>query len=97
MLNVRDDVDFAVRPSYGDTGGGGVEAEENQSLGQVAEERWPPWVVQLTKGTDRKGYCWMLDITDGTVTRYCAVKSGYEPTYPQGDTRAPGGTGSATK
>ncbi|KAK8137868.1 hypothetical protein PG984_001248 [Apiospora sp. TS-2023a] len=71
VLNVRDDVGFAVRPSYGDAGGG------------VA-----PWVVQLTTGTDREGYCWMLDTTDGTVTRYCAMKSEYEPTYPQGDARA---------
>ncbi|KAK8082815.1 hypothetical protein PG996_001596 [Apiospora saccharicola] len=87
-LNVRDDVGFVIRPSYGNVGGG-VEAEEDPGREQfVSEERWPPWVVQLTTGTDRESYCWMLDTTDGTVTRYCAVKSEYEPTYPQGDGRA---------
>lgn len=54
---------------------------------QVLEERWPPWVVQLTTGSDREGSCWMLDTTDGTVTRYCVMKSEYAPTYPRGDAR----------
>ncbi|ETS80488.1 hypothetical protein PFICI_08017 [Pestalotiopsis fici W106-1] len=51
-------------------------------------EKWPPWVVQLTTGTDREGSCYMLDTTDGTVTKYCAVGYLYEPTYNEGDPRA---------
>ncbi|KAH6658132.1 hypothetical protein BKA67DRAFT_656353 [Truncatella angustata] len=51
-------------------------------------EKWPPWVVQLTTGTDREGSCYMLDTTDGTVTQYCVVGYLYEPTYDKEDPRA---------
>ncbi|KAI0379781.1 hypothetical protein F5Y04DRAFT_114391 [Hypomontagnella monticulosa] len=79
VFNVRNDCGFAISPNYGDGEG------ENTA---AAEERWPPWVVQLTTGTDREGSCWMLDTSDGTVTRYCVMKYVYAPTYPKDDPRA---------
>lgn len=54
-------------------------------------ERWPPWVVQLTSGMDREGRCYMLDTTDGTVTKYVMTDSGCaadEPTYAEDDPRS---------
>lgn len=83
VFNVRDDCGFATRPDYGD--GDGDDEQEQQG---AVEERWPPWVMQLTTGTDREGSCWMLDTSDGTVTRYCVMKSVYPPTYPEDDPRA---------
>lgn len=38
VLNVRDDVGFAVGPDYGDGGGGGVKAAEDQSRERVVVE-----------------------------------------------------------
>ncbi|TGJ81566.1 hypothetical protein E0Z10_g7209 [Xylaria hypoxylon] len=55
---------------------------------RAEEETWPPWVVQLTTGTDREGQCLMLDTTDGTVTMYCVMRYLYEPTYSSDDPRA---------
>ncbi|KAI1415064.1 hypothetical protein F5Y13DRAFT_187749 [Hypoxylon sp. FL1857] len=52
------------------------------------EERWSPWVVQLTAGTDREANCYMLDTTDGTVTRYCVMQCLYDPRYDKGDPRS---------
>ncbi|KAI1420681.1 hypothetical protein F5Y12DRAFT_772013 [Xylaria sp. FL1777] len=75
VYNVRDDAGFVTRR--------GVEPER-----QAEEEAWPPWVVQLTTGTDREGQCYMLDTTDGTVTAYYICRSLYEPTYASDDPRA---------
>ncbi|KAI0120467.1 hypothetical protein F4776DRAFT_235992 [Hypoxylon sp. NC0597] len=49
---------------------------------------WPEWVVQLTAGRDREEWVLLLDMTDGTVTRYYAMYYVYEPTYPEGDPRS---------
>jgi hypothetical protein len=57
-------------------------------LFDVADKQWPPWVVQLTAGTDREGHCYMLDTTDGTITRYCNGGFEYPPTYAEGETRS---------
>lgn len=55
----------------------------------AAGKEWPTWTVQLTAGTDREGHHYILDTTDGTISRYCATSHGqYPPTYPQGDPRS---------
>lgn len=41
--------------------------------------------MQLTTGADREGSYYILDTSDGTVTRYCVVKYLYEPTYDKDD------------
>ena len=44
--------------------------------------------MQLTAGTDRKGSHYMLDTTDGTISRYCAGGGfEYPPTYALDDPR----------
>ncbi|KAI1352906.1 hypothetical protein F5Y01DRAFT_70698 [Xylaria sp. FL0043] len=75
VCNVRRDAGFVT-----DRGNG--------PRARAEEETWPPWVVQLTTGTDREGLCYMLDTTDGTVTMYCVMKCLYEPTYSSDDPRA---------
>ena len=64
-------------------------ARENPTwLGEAAAKKWPEWVVQLTAGTDREGHHYMLDTTDGTISRYCAGGLfEYPPTYPPDDAR----------
>lgn len=58
-------------------------------LFDAADKQWPAWVVQLTAGTDREGSHYMLDTTDGTVTRYCAGgRFEYPPTYAPDDARS---------
>lgn len=57
-------------------------------LFDASDKEWPEWVVQLTAGTDRDGSCWMLDTTDGTVTRYCVVGFEYPPSYAENDPRS---------
>lgn len=47
----------------------------------------PPWVVQLTSGTDREGRCYMLDTSDGTITAHTVVRFEYEPSYAENDPR----------
>lgn len=49
---------------------------------------WPAWVVQLTAGADREGACYMLDTTDGTVTRGRSVGFRFPPSYGEDDPRA---------
>jgi hypothetical protein len=45
--------------------------------------------VQLTAGTDREGHHYILDTTDGTISRYCCTSHGqYPPTYPDDDPRS---------
>ncbi|KAI0437934.1 hypothetical protein F4803DRAFT_119822 [Xylaria telfairii] len=69
-------------------GTGFVTNRGDEQRAQAEEEIWPPWVMQLTTGTDREGQCCMLDTTDGTVTMYCVMKSLYDPTYSSDDSRA---------
>ncbi|KAI0124097.1 hypothetical protein BJ170DRAFT_638146 [Xylariales sp. AK1849] len=85
VYDVRNDAGFATRPDYDD----GEQAPDEEG-GEMSpkEEIWPPWVVQLTAGTDREGECYMLDTTDGTVTRYCVSRYQYAPTYSREDPRA---------
>ena len=57
-------------------------------LFNAADKQWPAWVVQLTAGTDREGHHYMLDTTDGTISRYCAGgRFEYRPTYAPDDAR----------
>ncbi|KAI1382678.1 uncharacterized protein F4822DRAFT_102343 [Hypoxylon trugodes] len=81
VLNVRHDAGFLAHNASDDDRGIGSRFE-------IREETWPPWVVQLTTGTDREGACYMLDTTDGTVTMYCVSKYLYDPTYAKDDPRA---------
>ncbi|KAI1758178.1 hypothetical protein F4782DRAFT_524876 [Xylaria castorea] len=67
---------------------GFVTSRGSEQVNKLEEETWPPWVVQLTTGTDREGQCYMLDTTDGTVTMYCVTRFLYEPTYLTDDPRA---------
>ncbi|PVH71883.1 hypothetical protein DL98DRAFT_577142 [Cadophora sp. DSE1049] len=58
-------------------------------LFDAADKQWPAWVVQLTAGTDREGAHYMLDTTDGTISRYCAGgRFEYPPTYVSEDVRS---------
>jgi hypothetical protein len=58
-------------------------------LFDAADKQWPAWVVQLTAGTDREGHHYMLDTTDGTISRYCAgSRFEYPPTYALDDARS---------
>ncbi|KAI1384275.1 uncharacterized protein F4822DRAFT_65251 [Hypoxylon trugodes] len=52
------------------------------------DEKWPPWVIQLSAGTDREGQCFMLDTTDGTVTKYTVIHFLFKPTYDKDDPRS---------
>ncbi|KAI0188905.1 hypothetical protein EV127DRAFT_512622 [Xylaria flabelliformis] len=44
----------------------------------LREQRFPPWVVQITTGEGSESACYMLDTMDGTVTKF--VVTG--PVYP---------------
>ncbi|KAK9772776.1 hypothetical protein AB5N19_03208 [Seiridium cardinale] len=55
---------------------------------QREDAEWPAWVIQLTSGVDREGACYMLDTTDGTVTKHVVTKFQYPATYAEGDPRA---------
>ncbi|KAG9189385.1 hypothetical protein G6011_06253 [Alternaria panax] len=59
------------------------EAQEKSSwLYDAAEKRLPPWTVQLTVRIDFEGKQYILDTTDGTISRrYCRVNGEYLPTY----------------
>jgi hypothetical protein len=58
-------------------------------LYNAAEKQWPAWTVQLTDGTDREGHQYILDTTDGTISRSCCGGQGpYPPTYPADDVRS---------
>jgi hypothetical protein len=58
-------------------------------LWHAAEKQWPAWTVQLTDGTDREGHAYILDTTDGTISRHCITSHGkYPPTYPADDPRS---------
>lgn len=58
-------------------------------LFNAADKEWPPWTVMLTAGTDREASRYILDTTDGTITRYCAGDCGpYPPTYAADDPRS---------
>jgi hypothetical protein len=57
-------------------------------LYNAASKQWPAWTVQLTDGTDREGHAYILDTTDGTVSRHCYTSYGrYPPSYSADDTR----------
>jgi hypothetical protein len=66
-----------------------VSAEAREKPGwlyNAAEKQWPAWTVQLTDGTDREGHQYILDTTDGTISRHCCGDHGdYPPTYPVDD------------
>ncbi|KAI2635309.1 hypothetical protein GGS21DRAFT_75345 [Xylaria nigripes] len=58
---------------------------------EMREERFPPWVVQLTTGDDANAACYMLDTMDGTVTKFEITGPVYpDPPglYAKGDPRA---------
>lgn len=57
-------------------------------LFDAADKQWPPWVLQLTAGTDREGHCYMLDTTDGTISLFCNGGFEYPPTYAEDDPRS---------
>jgi hypothetical protein len=58
-------------------------------LYNAALKQWPAWTVQVTDGTDREGHAYILDTTDGTVSRYCCTSHGqYPPTYSTDDARS---------
>jgi hypothetical protein len=58
-------------------------------LYNAAEKQWPAWTVQLTDGTDREGHKYILDTTDGTISRNCCGDHGpYPPTYKADDLRS---------
>jgi hypothetical protein len=58
-------------------------------LYNAAGTQWPAWTVQLTDGTDREGHQYILDTTDGTISRNCYGDQGpYPPTYPADDPRS---------
>jgi hypothetical protein len=58
-------------------------------LYHAAEKQWPTWTVQLTDGTDREGPRYILDTTDGTISRYCCGDHGpYPPTYEADNSRS---------
>lgn len=68
-------------------------ADENTAPGwlwglKFDDASWPAWVVQLTAGADREGACYMLDTTDGTVTRGRSVGFRFPPSYGEDDPRA---------
>ncbi|KAI1150294.1 hypothetical protein F4825DRAFT_468251 [Nemania diffusa] len=57
----------------------------------LREARFPPWVVQLTTSNDSESACYMLDTTDGTVTKFVVTGPVYpDPPslYAKGDPRA---------
>ncbi|KAK8014331.1 hypothetical protein PG990_007627 [Apiospora arundinis] len=41
-----------------------------------AFDPFPPWVVQLTTSPHRDGDCWMLDTSDGTLTKFVITGAG---------------------
>jgi hypothetical protein len=48
----------------------------------AAEKQWPAWTVQLTDGIDREGHQYILDTTDGRISRSCYGGHGeYPPIY----------------
>jgi hypothetical protein len=69
-----------------------VSAEAREKPGwlyHAAEKQWPAWTLQLTDATDREGYQYILDTTDGTILRYyCGGHGKYPPTYQANDPRS---------
>lgn len=58
-------------------------------LRDAASKQWPAWTVQLTAGTDREGHHYILDTTDGNISRYCYTSHGHATQrYPADDPRS---------